>query len=165
MYKDNIFNIKLSGSWPKKKSIFIANHISFFDGLLLVFLIPSRLNPIYAIMNEYNVGLWRLGTKLLEFLGFGKAVSIDSEKPMKIRSLLKFYNNDRSLVIFPQGAISRNGEIKNIKKGIHWLVDRTNSEVTPVTIKRNGFFSFDILVHDRTFLSEALPIILEESLY
>ncbi len=119
------------------RAVIIANHQSFLDGPLLATWLPSDTH--YAINTITARGFFsRLATKIFEVL------PIDPTNPMATRTLIKAVQQDKRLVIFPEGRISTTGGLMKIYEGPGVIAHLADAPIVPVRIEgaqRARFFS------------------------
>ncbi|MBB77581.1 MAG: methyltransferase [Crocinitomicaceae bacterium] len=122
----------------EKPSIIIANHSSFLDILLMIMLSPKVIimvkkwvynSPIFGFFIRYSGYL---------FIPEGADYNID-----KIHSKIK---DGYSIVIFPEGSRSFDGNIQRFHKGAFYLAQQLKLDIQPILIvganyvnKKNDF--------------------------
>ncbi len=109
--------------------VFVPNHQSHLDILLLLALLPGRTR--FAAKRE----LWRhpVMAAILDTLGM---VPIDRERPEGSVDLLnRAAASGDSFVIFPEGTRSRDGRLLPFKKGAFVLAIAAGLPVVPVTMR------------------------------
>ena len=113
--------------------ILAANHTSFLDGPILASSLPSIIHR-----KTYFIGLadFFVGTKLEKLTRIMKIVSVDPGTQLVRTMQLCAYilRHDKAICIFPEGARSVDGQIKEFKKGVGILVAELNVPVVPVYI-------------------------------
>ncbi|CAO5678065.1 MAG: Bifunctional protein Aas [Holosporales bacterium] len=117
-----IENIKKAG----KRSIIIANHTSFLDGLLLFAYLP--FNTAFIIYHQYSYRWFSWISKGI------KVFFIDPQEPMIMKHVLNHLNSDRRVVIFPEGRMTSTGALMKINEGPALLAERTNASILPIRI-------------------------------
>ena len=125
-------NIKIEGfeniekaSGPK---IFICNHLSNADGLILDKVLREKYDPTFvAGVKLSNDPVTRLGTAMIKNVGI-KPNSADKEAITKI---VKLVRGGENLVIFPEGTRSRNAKMIEAKKGIILIARLTKAKIVP----------------------------------
>lgn len=115
-------NIKKAG----KKSIIIANHTSFYDGLLLFAYLP--FNTAFVIYHQYDNPLIRWISKGI------KLFFIDPNEPMIMKHVLKHLKDGNRLVIFPEGRMTSTGSLMKINEGPSMLAEKAGSTILPIRI-------------------------------
>lgn len=138
--KSNVDSLKNSDS---NGMLFISNHVSQLDSILIPAMLPigSRLLPIYFVTfgkKEYShlpLG-FLYGGMLFKVLGgiiTIKGLKNYSKSLEKHEDVLR---KGRSLLIFPEGGIARDGHAKKIHGGAGYLVNEVNPNITLVYIDK-----------------------------
>lgn len=117
------------------RAILTSNHVSLLDGVLLVLVSPSPL--AVGVDSDWSVrSAWAArGMGLLCWLGYGWVVPLDSTTPQGLRRLARHLEAGRSVLLFPEGGISPDGQPQPHKPGVNWLMGRTGAEVVPARIE------------------------------
>ena len=119
---------------PSKPAIYIGNHQSFVDAFAFNECIPtSKLKDTYyiAVATHFDSPIRRyLANK-------GNVVIIDINKNLKdtLQISAKILREGKNLVIFPEGARTRDGELQQFKKTFAILSKELNVPVVPFGIK------------------------------
>jgi 1-acyl-sn-glycerol-3-phosphate acyltransferase len=117
----------------KSRYILVANHSSLFD--------------IIAIMAIYPGVSFFGHERLLKIPVFGKVLKILNYVPFKTPTVknikemmdqLVITARDKTVVIFPEGTRTLDGQINNFYKGFIYLLRSGDSGILPVTL--NGFY-------------------------
>ncbi|MCD7817067.1 MAG: 1-acyl-sn-glycerol-3-phosphate acyltransferase [Bacteroides sp.] len=122
----------------KTSYVFLANHQGAFD----IFLIYGYLGRNFKWMMKKSLRKIPFVGKACEMAGF---IFVDKSSPRKIYETIK--NAERvlqggtSMVVFPEGARTFSGHMREFKKGAFQMADQLQLPVVPMTI--DG--SFDIL--------------------
>jgi acyl-[acyl-carrier-protein]-phospholipid O-acyltransferase/long-chain-fatty-acid--[acyl-carrier-protein] ligase len=132
----NIENIPSHGG-----ALLVPNHVSWLDGILLL-LVSSRPVRMVVFAGNFN-------NKWLKWMAdlYG-AIMIES-KPKKIMAALKTartaLENGEIVCIFPEGGISRSGQVKTFKPGMMKILKGTDAPVIPVYLDElwGSIFSFE----------------------
>lgn len=115
-------------------AIYAGNHQSFIDALLVLDAIPfSKLKDTYflATVVQFN-------TPIMKFIARnGNIILIDINKNLKdtLQIAAKILKENKNLVIFPEGARTRDGEIAEFKKSFAILSKELDVPVVPFGIK------------------------------
>lgn len=123
---------------PGQSYVFVANHQGAFD----IFLIYGFLCRNFKWMMKREI-------RKIPFVGMACSMShqifVDKRGPSKVKETYDKARNTlksgMSLVVFPEGARTYTGEMREFKKGAFMLADELQLPVVPLTI--NG--SFDIM--------------------
>ena len=127
--------VYISDKRPDKKSgaLVIANHSSFTDPVLIGISMGRRM--------WYLAGELAMGNKLKSFLltgcgciGIDRNISdIDG-----IRKAVNVMKRGHYLLMFPQGRLERDGEIKKLKSGAVLMAWQAGVSILPVYIKKGA---------------------------
>jgi len=110
-----------------EKSLIIANHQSYLDGIILYLYLP--VTPIFVI-NAQVAKEWRV--RLI--LPFFEHITIDPSHSMSVKSIIRHIEANRPLVIFPEGRITNTGILMKIYQGPAFIVAKTQATIYPVRI-------------------------------
>lgn len=113
----------------EENKIFICNHLSNADGLLLNYLLKKEFDPYFvAGVKLSDDPVTNIGTRVVKTI-LVKPNSADKEA---ITNMVKTVKNGNNLVIFPEGTRSRTGEMIEGKKGILLLARMTKAKIIPI---------------------------------
>lgn len=117
---------------PVDNYIFISNHASYFDIPILMKAIPNNVRFIYKdTLTKIPVLGWGM------YLGGYIPISRDNVREA-MKSLKKAASrviNGISVVIFPEGTRSADGNLGDFKRGMFILAEEAKVPLVPVTIK------------------------------
>lgn len=124
-----LIEIKGKENMPKKGGFIIAsNHLSYLDPPLIGFACPRKLY-YFAKISLFKIKVF---SNLIKILG---AIPIEREgSPLSLRKGLDILKNGEGIVIFPEGTRSKNGQIKEAKHGIGFLVAKSKVPIIPVKL-------------------------------
>lgn len=143
---------------PERPALFIANHSSWWDGLLF-FLLNHTVwqHDIHMMMHEKNLKKY----KFFRYLG---AFSIDKQNPKGIIRSLQYAErllaDGKSVVLFPQGE-EYHQEIRPLafSTGIGYLVEKhPDVPVVPITF----YYSFRHEQKPEVWIQQMPPLSIEE---
>ena len=125
-----LFRIELSGdpsAFINERTLIVANHESFLDGLLIglmmpvdaVFVVHSQIarRPLFAFM-----------------LRFVKHLAVDSTSPLAMKQIVRLVESGQPVVIFPEGRITRTGSLMKVYDGAAFVAAKTGATIVPVRI-------------------------------
>ena len=108
--------------------IVALNHVSLLDAGLALSLLDR--DPVFAIDATIATRWW-----VKPFLKLTNALPIDPSKPMATRALINAVRAGNTLVIFPEGRITRTGSLMKVYDGAGLIADKTGVPVVPVWIE------------------------------
>ncbi len=138
-----IYRIKVVGmeNWPKQGgAVVVGNHTTWIDGQLLLVVAPRRTRVIAWSGNF--AGPFR------RWVAWVADVILITGGPKSIMRGLKFANqsvkNGEVVGIFPEGGISRTGQIQSFKPGVMRIIRGTGGVIVPVYIDQTwgSLFSY-----------------------
>ena len=114
-----------------KSQILVANHESWFDAFILAAVLPI---PITFISKKemFHVPVYNYIMRRLRFL------SVDRVNPhtdlKSIDETAALFQSHLSLVVFPEGTMSRTGKLGSFKRGALYFAAKTNIPITPIAL-------------------------------
>ena len=113
----------------KGPKIFVCNHLSNSDGLILNKILKDKYDPYFiAGVKLSNDPVTSLGTKIVKTINI-KPNSADKEAITNIIKTIKAGNN---IFIFPEGTRSRTGSMIEGKRGIVLIAKLTKAAIIPM---------------------------------
>ena len=109
---------------PKGRAILAANHTSYLDPSYLI----SAINPKKPIK---FIAIPKKGFNLL----YQITGQITLTNPHKIKEAITLLKQERYIGYFPEGKLSRTGELNKFKTGGASIALRTNSPIVPIYIQ------------------------------
>jgi acyl-[acyl-carrier-protein]-phospholipid O-acyltransferase/long-chain-fatty-acid--[acyl-carrier-protein] ligase len=125
-----VCRLEVRGGFPEKfpaRSIIVANHQSFIDGMLLQALAPAKL---HWVVHSTAAPIWyfRLVLRLIPHL------LVDVTRPMAMKRVVEWIEQGHTVVIFPEGRITTTGSLMKTYEGPAFLAVRTAATLIPVYI-------------------------------
>lgn len=131
-YLKKYANIKIKGNENLKEiktpTIFICNHLSNSDGLVLDKVLKEVDPTFVAGVKLSNNPVTNIGVNVIKTTSI-KPNSADKEG---IKKVIKLVKQGESLLIFPEGTRSRVGSLIKAKKGIILIARLTGAPITPI---------------------------------
>ena len=126
-----LYRVKVVGmeNFPKDGGVVIvSNHVSWIDGILLLWVLPRNIR---FIVDGGNFNL-----KLADFCANAFDTIMMSSSPKSIGRALKTaresLNNGEVVGIFPEGTLTRTGQLQGFKPGITKIIKGTDAKIVPV---------------------------------
>jgi 1-acyl-sn-glycerol-3-phosphate acyltransferase len=120
--------------------IFVANHSSHSDTILLLSAIPTkerRRTVVAAAMDSFFMDYWQAIKTVLYF----NAIPVDRLKVNRrsAQLALELVEDDWNLVIYPEGGRTPDGHLQEFKGGAAYLAERSKATVIPTYIDGSGY--------------------------
>lgn len=120
--------------------IFAVNHTSKLDPFILCAALPlgSRHLPLYFVSRERRFYTYTrterilYGGWLFRLLGAYPAYSGNKDYEYSLREHVALLEEGRSVCIYPEGGLARNGHERKSRGGVSYLASKTNLPVVPV---------------------------------
>ena len=114
--------------------IFVSNHQSFVDPLILGSLFPNKIvfNTLFLAIDWYfKKGVMKL------LVSNGNVVLIDINKNIRksVEEIVGYLKSGKSIVIFPEGARTKDGKVAQFKKVFAIIAKELNVDVQCLGIK------------------------------
>ena len=117
---------------PNQSYIYIANHSSLFDIPILLSTIKGNARIIYKEELE-KIPFFGWCLKMSPFISIRREDKENSLEGFKLA--MKAISEEDSVIIFPEGTRSTDGQLGEFKKGAFLLAIKSNKEMIPVAIK------------------------------
>lgn len=118
------------------KVVIISNHTSFADASLLSCYLPEQ--PAFAIYTKTAKKWWAR-----PFLAFVKTFEVDIHSPYSIKDMVSAVRDkNQKLVIFPEGRLTKTGNIMKVYEGAGVVAYNANAKILPIYINGLQFSIF-----------------------
>ena len=125
-----LFRVEINGDpsvFHNQRTLIVANHESFVDGLLLGLFMP--VDAFFVVHSQIaNRPFFRF---LLSFIPY---LAIDSTNPLAMKQIVKLVESGQPVVIFPEGRITTTGSLMKVYDGAAMVAAKTGASVIPVRI-------------------------------
>lgn len=129
---------------PKKPYIIAANHLSRFDALVLLLLpfsIATKFVPVYFLITERYYNKWWL-KPIMKMIGGLQVKSWAWTFDDFLGEGLRELRQDHTVMIFPEGRITRNDLNATAKPGIIYLAKKSKVQILPLQITGTSGINF-----------------------
>jgi acyl-[acyl-carrier-protein]-phospholipid O-acyltransferase/long-chain-fatty-acid--[acyl-carrier-protein] ligase len=110
-----------------ERTLIVANHQSFLDGVLLATMLPVR--PMFLVHSTVlRNWFFRLVLKAVRHEG------IDTTKPIALKRMVALVEAGEAVVIFPEGRITVTGSLMKVYDGPAFVAVKTGCAVVSVNI-------------------------------
>lgn len=124
-----LFRAELRGyAPPQGKTLIVANHQSYLDGLLIGAFLP--FSPTYLV-HSTQAAKWYF--KIL--LNAIDHLVVDSTNPMAMKSVIALLESGAPVVIFPEGRITVTGSRMKIYDGPAFAAAKSGAHILPIHIE------------------------------
>ena len=137
--------------------LIVANHTSLLDGIMLYAWFPDNLR--FAINTQVATR-----PRFKPFLYFADLYTMDPTNPLSVKSMVRFLQEDRKAVIFPEGRITTSGSLMKIYEGPGLIADRAGATVLPVAIDGAQYTSMGYLGERIRFPKIRMQVLAPEKL-
>ncbi|MBQ8662056.1 MAG: AMP-binding protein [Alphaproteobacteria bacterium] len=128
--------IKFDENSLPQKGVYVSNHVSYLDPLLLFAFLPG--NPIFALNGHLYRNKW-----VRTFMKTADIMQFNPIEPGDIKELIAKVDSGRLCVIFAEGRITENGGLMKIYEAPGLVADKSKAPIIPVWISgpQYGYFS------------------------
>ena len=109
------------------RTLIVANHESFLDGLLIGLLVP--VDAMFVVHSQ--IANQPLFSFLLRFVPH---LTVDSTSPLAMKQVIKLVETGRPVVIFPEGRITKTGLLMKVYDGAAFVAAKTAATIVPIRI-------------------------------
>lgn len=126
-----LFRIKVQGDtsvFGPPKTLIVANHESFLDGLLLGLFLPVRAT--FVVHTQILRSRWvRLALSQVPYL------AVDATCPLAMKEVIRLLEAGENVVIFPEGRLTDTGSLMKVYEGAAFVAAKTGARIVPVRIQ------------------------------
>ncbi len=137
-----LFRVRVEGlehyACAGERVLIVANHTSLLDVSLLYLFLPGRTG--YAI-NTHIAERWFVRP----FLPLVELFVMDPANPLSTKTLIRYLEQDRRAVVFPEGRITVTGALMKVYEGPGMVAERTGAAVLPVGIEGGEYSKLSYL--------------------
>ena len=124
-----------SSSFMNARTLIVANHESFLDGLLLGLFLPVEATFVVHTTVAANPLInW--------LLGFIPHLAVDSASPLSIKLICKLVESGKPVIIFPEGRLTVTGSLMKVYDGAAFIAAKTGAVIVPTRIEGAGHSYF-----------------------
>src|SRR6202046_1338128 len=129
-----LFRVQVTGDpgvFTNDRTLIVANHESFLDGMLL-----GAFLPVDAVFVVHAQVLAKWDLRFI--LHFVPALAVDSASPLSIKLICRLVESGKPVVIFPEGRLTITGSLMKVYDGAAFVAAKTGATVVPVRIEGSG---------------------------
>ena len=129
-------NIQFDESSLPSKAVYVSNHVSSLDPLLLFAFLPG--NPVFALNGHLYRRKW-----IRFFMKTADIVLFNPIEPSDIKGLISKVESGHQVVIFAEGRMTENGGLMKIYEAPGLVADKSKAPLIPIWINgpQYGYFS------------------------
>ena len=131
-----IFRVEVRGQYEQhERTLVIANHQSFLDGILLGAFLP--VDPWWIVHTQIAAQPhFKILLKVINHL------TIDTGNPFALKQAMALIESGKPVAIFPEGRITVTGAMMKVYEGPAFMAAKTGAHVIPVHIDGALFASW-----------------------
>lgn len=136
----NIFKVRCNIQFDENKlptkAVYISNHVSFLDPIMLFAFLPG--NPVFALNGHLYRNKWiRMIMQTADIMPFNPI------EPSDLKELIAKIDSGRCCVMFAEGRMTENGGLMKIYEAPGLAADKSGAPIVPVWIDgpQFGYFS------------------------
>ncbi len=116
---------------PNENYVYISNHSSMIDIPAVLYGIKDNIRIIYKKELE-KIPIFGAGLKRSPFIAVSRGSGKGSMQ--SLNDAVTAMQENKSILIFPEGTRSETGELGEFKRGAFLLAEKANKKIVPVTI-------------------------------
>lgn len=126
-----LYNVEVRGleNYEKagKRAVIVGNHVSLLDPPLLAAFLPGT--PMFAVDTHVANWWW-----VKPFLRLVDAFPLDPANPFSMKALIRKVEEDRHIVIFPEGRLTETGSLMKVYDGPGMIADKADAVILPIRL-------------------------------
>jgi len=111
-------------------NIIVSNHQSYLDMVWIAFSIPRKYRKEIYVTGKKRLSFLKIVFPILPLILVDDKNGIDV-----LKAGADLLRQGKTLIIFPEGTRSKDGEIQNFMSGAAYLAKNLNIDIIPVTVK------------------------------
>ncbi|HEX4375688.1 MAG TPA: bifunctional acyl-ACP--phospholipid O-acyltransferase/long-chain-fatty-acid--ACP ligase [Steroidobacteraceae bacterium] len=145
-----LFRVRIGGDvrvFDNERTLIVANHESFLDGLLLGLFLPVRATFVV----HTQIAKQPLMRRMLSFIPH---LTVDSTSPLAMKVICRLVETGTPVVIFPEGRLTITGSLMKVYDGAGFVAAKTGATVVPIRIDgaAQSYFGRLAGIYPRKFL-------------
>lgn len=113
--------------------VYVCNHVTFLDWLLLVVSIPNKVRFVMT-HRIWKIPVFGLFFRLFDAIPIAPRKEDEALMERAFESIKNTLERGESVFIFPEGMLTRDGKLCPFKKGIDRILDETPVRVVPCSL-------------------------------
>ena len=133
-----LFRVQVRGPrdvFANPRTLIVANHESFLDGVLLGAFLPMRAT---FVVHSQITARWYF--RLL--LRFVPHLAVDSANPLAMKLICRLVESGEPVVVFPEGRLTITGSLMKVYDGAAFVAAKSGATIVPVRIEGAGHSYF-----------------------
>ncbi|ERI10586.1 MAG: 1-acyl-sn-glycerol-3-phosphate acyltransferase [Aneurinibacillus aneurinilyticus] len=129
MVTNGLFKVSIKGLDTvdfSEPALLTPNHISLLDAAVLTMNLPDDI--CFVVNTE-------VAKQFASLLKLRRHITVDPMNPLSVRRMIRLVREGTSLVIFPEGRITRTGGLMKIYSGMGYIALKTGARIYPITIE------------------------------
>ncbi|WP_028456019.1 bifunctional acyl-ACP--phospholipid O-acyltransferase/long-chain-fatty-acid--ACP ligase [Chitinilyticum litopenaei] len=126
-----LFRVDVQGDqsvFGPPKTLIVANHESFLDGLLLGLFLPIRAT--FVVHAQVMKNRWfRMA------LAHVPHMTVEPSNPLAMKAVIRLLEKGENVVIFPEGRLTDTGSLMKVYDGAAFVAAKTGARIVPVRIR------------------------------
>lgn len=129
MVTNGLFKVSIKGLDTvdfTEPALLTPNHTSLLDAAVLAMNLPD---DVCFVVNT------DIAKQFASLLKLRRHITVDPMNPLSVRRMIRLVRDGTSLVIFPEGRITRTGGLMKIYSGMGYIALKTGARIYPITIE------------------------------